>query len=193
MNNYQDDPLSQPTKSRHRPWAQNPSEQWAFALDHMDAGEWDLAVTHCERALDTWPTYYDALLLLSGAYEAKGDLDAALVSAQRASEVAVAELSQAWNNLAALHLVREEYGQAITIDRILSVVDASRLPISSYRMGIAYTALGDLESGEQYLREAIAQRSDLYDRALGEPLLEPHHEWLEQEANTLVRRENQVG
>ncbi len=34
-----------PTKNRHKQWTANPSEQWSFALDHMDAGEWDLAIT----------------------------------------------------------------------------------------------------------------------------------------------------
>src|SRR5436305_14199210 len=87
--------MQQPTKNRHRQWTANPSEQWAFALDHMDVEEWDLAITHCQRALEIWPTYYDALLLMSGAHERQGNLDASLNSAQRASEVAVAELSQA--------------------------------------------------------------------------------------------------
>ena len=43
---------TQPTKNRHRQWTDNPSEQWAFALDHMDVGEWDLAINHCRRALE---------------------------------------------------------------------------------------------------------------------------------------------
>lgn len=55
------------------------------------------------------------------------------------------------------------------------------MPIASYRLGVAYTALGDLDSGEQYLREAIASRGDLYDRAMAEPLLDAHHEWLQEE------------
>ncbi|HLY28028.1 MAG TPA: tetratricopeptide repeat protein [Aggregatilineales bacterium] len=169
------------TKNRHHTWTANPSEQWAFALDHMDVEEWDLAITHCQRALDIWPTYYDALLLMSGACEAKGDLDGALKAAHDASEVAVGELSQAWNNMAALHLLREEYDEAITIDRILSVIDQSRIAMCSYRMGIAYTRLGDRESGERWLREAIEHRPDLHERAMGESLLEVHHTWLKAE------------
>jgi tetratricopeptide (TPR) repeat protein len=169
------------TKNRHRTWTANPSEQWAFALDHMDVEEWDLAITHCQRALDIWPTYYDALLLMAGACEAKGDLDGALKAARDASEVAVGELSQAWNNLAALHLLREEYDEAITVDRVLSVIDPSRVPMCSYRMAIAYTCLGDRESGERWLREAIIHRPDLHERALSETLLEDHHNWLKAE------------
>jgi tetratricopeptide (TPR) repeat protein len=177
----EDHHLQQPTKSRHKVWTANPSEQWAFALDHMDAGEWDLAILHCERAVDIWPTYYDALLLMAGAYEGKGDLDASLSTAQRASEVAVAELSQAWNTLAALHLLREEYDEAITVDRVLMLVDPTKMPIACYRMAVAYTALNDLPSGERFLREAIEHRSDLYERAVGESLLSAHHEWLKSE------------
>jgi tetratricopeptide (TPR) repeat protein len=181
--------IHQPNKNnRHKPWTANPSEQWAFALDHMDSGEWDLAILHCQRAIDIWPTYYDVLLLMSGAYEANGNLDAALKAAQRASEVAVQELSQAWNNLAALHLIREEYDEAITVDRVLSLVDSSRMALSSYRMAVAYTALGDRESGERWLREAIVRRADLYERALGESLLAVHHEWLRREGTTLLKR-----
>jgi tetratricopeptide (TPR) repeat protein len=179
--------LQGPTKNRHKQWMANPSEQWAFALDHMDAGEWDLAITHCQRALDIWPTYYDALLLMSGAQERQGELDSALKSAQRASEIAVQELSEAWNTLAALHLLRDEYDEAITIDRVLSLVDPGRMPISSYRMSIAYTALGDPTSGERWLREAIAHRSDLFDRALSEPMLEVHYGWLKQEEPMLTK------
>jgi tetratricopeptide (TPR) repeat protein len=162
-----------PTRNRHRQWTANPSEQWAFALDHMDVGEWDLAISHCRRALEIWPTYYDALLLMSGAYQNKGDLDSALEAVERASEIAAQELGQAWNNLAALHLERKEYDEVITIDRVLSLVDPSRVPLTSYRMGIAYTALGDVDSGERWLREAIEHRPDLFERALGEPLLKP--------------------
>ncbi len=179
---------NQPTRNRHKQWADNPSEQWAFALDHMDVGEWDLAITHCRRALEIWPTYYDALLLMSGAYENKGDLDEALSTAERASEIAVQELGQAWNNLAALRLQRKEYDEAITIDRVLSLVDPSRVPVSNYRMAIAYTALADPESGERCLRLAIEHRPDLYERALAEPLLEAHYGWLRQEENVLVKR-----
>jgi len=179
--------LQGPTKNRHMQWTANPSEQWAFALDHMDAGEWDLAITHCQRALDIWPTYYDALLLMAGAQERHGQLDDALKSAQRASEIAVQELSQAWNTLAALYILREEYDEAITIDRVLSLVDPSRMPISGYRMSIAYTALGDVSSGERWLREAIGHRTDLFDRALAEPLLEVHYGWLRQEEPLLTK------
>src|SRR5260221_1781952 len=178
-----------PTKNRHKQWTANPSEQWSFALDHMDAGEWDLAITHCQRALDIWPTYYDALLLMSGAHERKGELDASLKAAQGASEIAAQELSQAWNNLAALHLLREEYDEAITVDRVLCLVDPSRLSMTSYRMAIAYTALGDRDSGERWLREAIAHRSALYERALSEPLLVIDHSWLLAEGAKILQHE----
>lgn len=185
-----DEPLGlQPTKNRHKAWTTNPSEQWAFALDHMDAAEWDLAITHCQRAIDIWPTYYDAWLLLAGAHENKDDLDAALDAAERASEIAVQELSQSWNNLAALHLRRGEYDEAITVDRVLSLIDPARVALSSYRMSIAYTALGDQEAGERWLRKAIEHRTDLYTRALSEARLEPHYEWLRQEERLLLKQD----
>jgi tetratricopeptide (TPR) repeat protein len=190
---HNDDHHTQPTKNRHMQWTENPSEQWAFALDHMDAGEWDLAITHCQRALEIWPTYYDALLLLSGAHEGKGDLDSALDAAQKASEVAIHELSQAWSNLAALHLLREEYDEAITVDRVLCLVDPTRAPIASYRMAIAYTALNDNAAGERWLREAIAHRPDLFERALSEPLLESHYDWLQAEQTVILKKEEPNG
>ena len=170
-----------PSQNRHKQWHANPSEQWAFALDHMDVSEWDLAITHCQRAIDIWPTYYDAWLLMAGIYERRGDLNRALDAGERASEIALHELGQAWNNLAALHLLRHEYQEALTIDRVLSLVDSTRIPLCSYRMGIAYTALGDNDSAERCLREAIERRTDLHQRALHEPLLEVHHKWLRQE------------
>lgn len=165
-------------QSRHRPWEQNPSEQWAFALDHMDSGEWDLAITHCRRAIDLWPTYYDAWLLLAGAHEEKGDLDSALDAARRASEIAINELSQAWNNLASLHLVRGEWEAAITIDRVLDLVDPNRHAIICYRMAVCFAQLDDLEMAFKKLREAIDYREDLLERALGESLLVALHERL---------------
>lgn len=165
-------------RDRHRAWEENPSEQWAFALDHMDSGEFDLAIMHCKRAIAIWPTYYDAWLLLAGAYEEKGLLDEALEAAQRASEIAINELGQAWNNLASLHLVREEWEDAITIDRVLDLVDPTRHAIIRYRMAVCYTQLGDLETGLRWLREAIEYRDDLLERALDEPLLGPLHERL---------------
>jgi tetratricopeptide (TPR) repeat protein len=166
-------------QQRHRTWDQNPSEQWAFALDHMDAGEWDLAILHCRRAIETWPTYYDAWLLLAGAYEEKAEYDQALEAIRRASEIAIDELSQAWNNLASLHLVRGEWEEAVTIDRVLDLVDPTRHAIIRYRMGVCYTQMGDPETGLKWLREAIDYRPDLLDRALGEPLLAVLHERLQ--------------
>jgi tetratricopeptide (TPR) repeat protein len=176
------------TRNLHKQWNANPSEQWAFALDHMDLSEWEYAITHCQRAIDIWPTYYDAWLLMAGAYEGKGDFDRALDAGQRASEIALQELGQAWNNLAALHILRAEYDEAITIDRVLSLIDPTRIALCAYRMGIAYTCLGDAQSGERWLREAIERRSDLYERALSEPLLGSHHGWLRLEAEMLQRR-----
>jgi tetratricopeptide (TPR) repeat protein len=183
-----DNPLNEPTQNRHRQWAANPSEQWAFALDHVDAGEWDKAIMHCQRALEIWPTFYDALLLLSSAYEAKGNLDSALNTAQQAADTAIHELSQAWNNLASLHIRRKEYEQAITIDRVLSLIDPSRLPLCSYRMAIAFTSLGDIENGEHWLRKAIERRKDLYERALNDPALKVHADWLRQESRRYRER-----
>ncbi|HVO41461.1 MAG TPA: hypothetical protein VMT34_02505 [Aggregatilineales bacterium] len=183
-----DDQQHGSTRNRHKQWYANPSEQWAFALDHMDVSEWDLAITHCQRAVDIWPTYYDAWLLMAGAYERKGDLDLALNAGEQASDIAAQELSQAWNNLAALHVLRREYEEAITIDRVLVLVDPSRIPLCYYRMSIAYTALGDRESGERWLREAIEHRFDLYERALAEPTLRIHHSWLRQEQDAMARR-----
>lgn len=165
-------------RDRHHPWEQNPSEQWAFALDHMDSGEWDLAIMHCQQAIDIWPTYYDAWLLLAGAYEEKSQLDEGLDAIQRASEIAINELGQAWNNLASLHLVRGEWEDAITIDRVLDLVDPTRHAIIRYRMAVCYTQLGDLETGMKWLREAIEYRADLFERAFSEPLLIPLHDRL---------------
>ncbi|MBN1965322.1 MAG: tetratricopeptide repeat protein [Anaerolineae bacterium] len=175
----QDDKRRTVRTRRHQPWDDNPSEQWSNALDHMDQGEWDAAIGHCERAIAIWPTYYDAWLLLAGAFEEKGEYDRALDSIRRAAELASLELSQAWNNLASLHLVRGEWEEAITIDRVLDLIDPTRHAIIRYRMAVCYTQLGDEETGFKWLREAIEMREDLYDRALGEPLLVPLQERLQ--------------
>ncbi|GAB4573967.1 MAG: hypothetical protein Kow0077_18190 [Anaerolineae bacterium] len=165
---------------RHTPWEENPSEEWAFALDHMDRGEWELAIKHCQRAIEIWPTYYDAWLLLGGALEETDRLDDALHAVQRASEIAIMELSQAWNNLASLHLLRGEWEEALTVDRILDLIDPSRRAIVRYRMSIAYTRLGDLDAAFDALQEAIGYREDLLDRALQESWLAPLHGRLNQ-------------
>jgi tetratricopeptide (TPR) repeat protein len=162
----------------HSAWEHNPSEEWAFALDHMDRGELDKAIRHCERAINIWPTYYDAWLLLAGVYEDKGDYDRALDAVQRSSEIAIVELSQSWNNLASLHLIRQEWEEALTVDRVLDVIDPTRRAIIRYRMAVSYTQLGDLDTGFKWLREAIDYRADLLDRALAESWLEPLHDRL---------------
>ena len=164
---------------RHTPWEDNPSEQWAFALEHMDQSEWDQALVHCERAIDIWPTYYDAWLLMAGALEEQERYDDALHAVQRASEIAIMELSQAWNNLASLHLIRREWEEALTIDRILDLLDPSRHAIIAYRMAIPFTQLGDLDMGFKWLMEAIEYRADLLERALAESWLAPLHERLQ--------------
>jgi len=167
---------------RHQAWRENPSEAWAFALQHMDRGEWADAIRHCQEAIELWPTYYDAWLLLAGAYEELGDADRALEAAQRASEIAIIELSQAWNNLASLYLVRGEWEDALMVDRVLEVIDPSRQAIIHYRMAVSYTRMGDLDTGRRSLSEAIAAPPDLRDRALGEDWLAGHHDWLRDQA-----------
>lgn len=166
-------------RRNHRAWTANPSEQWSYALDHMDAGEFDLVVTHCERAISIWPTYYDAWLLLAGAHEENGHLNDAVSAAQRASEIAMDELGEAWNTLAALHILRGDYDDALTIDRILGLITPDRHAIICYRMSIAYTAQGDYENGKRKLFEAISSRDDFVERALAEPLLAPHHAFVQ--------------
>lgn len=163
---------------RHTPWEQNPSEQWAFALEHMDRGEWDQAINHCEQAIDIWPTYFDAWLLMAGALEDQERYDDAMHAVQRASEIAIMELSQAWNNLASLHLMRGQWEEALTVDRILDVIDPSRHAIIRYRMAISYTQLGDIDTAHKWLLEAIDYREDLLDRALAESWLAPLHDRL---------------
>jgi tetratricopeptide (TPR) repeat protein len=163
---------------RHQPWQENPSEEWAYALDHMDRGDWENAIKHCTRAIELWPTYFDAWLLMAGAYEDGGDDNRALEAVQRASEIAISELSQAWNNLASLHLIRHEWEAALTVDRVLDLLDPTRHAIISYRMAVSYTQLGDLESGLKLIREAIEHRPDLRARALQESWLAPLHDRL---------------
>jgi tetratricopeptide (TPR) repeat protein len=163
----------------HTPWAENPSEEWAYALAHMEAEDWDNAIKHSERAIEIWPTYYDAWLLLACAFEEQGDYDKALQAVERASEIAIGELSEAWNNMASLYLLRSEWEQEIAVDRILDLIDPTRHAIIRYRMAISYTQLGDLETGFKWLREAIEFRPGLLSRALTEPWLSPLHERLQ--------------
>jgi hypothetical protein len=72
-------------------------------------------------------------------------------------------------------LLREEWEEALTIDRILDLIDPSRHAIIRYRMAIAATQIGDVESGFKWLTEAIDYRPDLLERALDESWLEPLH------------------
>ncbi len=173
-----DEPRRTLPHSRHIPWEQNPSDQWAFALECLERGAYEQAIKHCEQAIDIWPTYYDAWLLLASANEELERYDEALRAVQRASEIAIEELSQAWNNLASLHLARGEWEEALTVDRILDVIDPTRHAIIGYRRAISYTQLGDLDSALKWLQEAIAYQPDLLDRALAEVLLAPLHDRL---------------
>jgi tetratricopeptide (TPR) repeat protein len=164
--------------SRHIPWEQNPSDQWAFALECLERGAFEQAIKHCEQAIDIWPTYYDAWLLMAGAMEELEQYDRALHAVQRASEIAIQELSQAWNNLASLHLARGEWEEALTVDRILDVIDPSRHAIIGYRRAVSYTQLGDLDTAFKWLHESIEYQPNLLDRALAESWLAPLHDRL---------------
>jgi tetratricopeptide (TPR) repeat protein len=164
---------SQPFQARHRHWEENPSEQWMYALEHMNTGQFELAVKHCQRAIEIWPDYYDAWLLMASALEKMDRLDEALEAVQRASEIAIEELSQAWNNQAFLHVARGEYEDALTVDRVLDLVDPTRHGIVRYRMAIAHAQMDNLEDALTCLAEAFRFRPELRERAMREPLLEP--------------------
>jgi tetratricopeptide (TPR) repeat protein len=164
---------------KHRRWEENPSEELVFALEHMNSGKYELAIRHTRRAIEMWPDYFDAWLLLGSAHEQLNELDEALDAIQRASEIAVESLGEAWNNLASLHIVRGEYEEALTVDRVLDLVDPTRHGIIRYRMGIALSQLGQRDAALEALSEAFEFRPDLRARAAEEPLLEPLHGVLE--------------
>jgi tetratricopeptide (TPR) repeat protein len=148
------------------------------ALGQIEAGDYDKARQALERAISIYPRYFDAWHLLAVTLEEEGYMDYALLSAQRAAEIATSQLSQAWDTLASMVLARSDWEQAIAIDRALDIVDPARHSIICYRMAIAYTGMGEIDGAERLLRESIAGRVDLLDRALEEMLLEPHHHWL---------------
>ena len=137
---------TQPPHPKHQRWEENPSEEWIYALEHMNTGQYELAIKHCQRAIEIWPDYYNAWLLMASALEKLDRLDEALEAVQRASEIAIEELSQAWNNQAFLHVARGEYQDALTVDRVLDLVDPTRHGIARYRMGIAH-AIGQRGRG----------------------------------------------
>ena len=163
---------SQPTDTKHQPWTENPSEEWIYALEHMNTGQYELAAKHCLRAIEIWPDYYNAWMLLASVLEHLDQLDEALAAVQRASEVAIEELGHAWNTQAFLHIARGEYQDALTVDRVLDLVDPTRHGIVRYRMAIAQTQLGDKDEALELLDEAFSVRPDLIERAASEPLLE---------------------
>jgi tetratricopeptide (TPR) repeat protein len=157
---------------KHQPWLENPSEQWMYALEHMNTGEYQLAIKHCRRAIEIWPDYYNAWLLMASALEKLDKLEEALDAVQRASEIAIEELGQAWNNQAFLHIARGEFQDALTVDRVLDLVDPTRHGIVRYRQAIAHTQLGNREEALECLADAIRFRPELRERARVEPLLD---------------------
>lgn len=159
-------------------WTANPSAYWVAGLAQFQNGDYTKARQALERAVSIYPRYFEAWQLLANTFEEQGYLDHALLAAQRSAEIAVTNLSQAWDTLAAMLLARERWEQAIAVDRVLDIVDPARHAIICYRMAIAYSGLGDLDGAERLLRESIAVRVDLLDRALEETLLEDHHHWL---------------
>ena len=76
-------------KPGHQRWEENPSEEWMYALEHMNTGQYQLAIKHCRRAIAIWPDYYNAWLLMASAHEKLDQLDEALEAVQRASEIAI--------------------------------------------------------------------------------------------------------
>jgi tetratricopeptide (TPR) repeat protein len=98
---------------------------------------------------------------------------------QRASEIAIEELGQAWNHQAFLHIERGEYEDALTVDRVLDLVDPTRHGIVRYRQAIANTQLGNHEEALECLADAIRFRPELRERAMQEPLLEAIREHIQ--------------
>jgi tetratricopeptide (TPR) repeat protein len=159
----------------HKSWEENPSASLVYALEHLEKGEYEQSIKHFRRAIELWPEYFDAWLQMGIAFGQLERLDEALDAVQRASEIAVESLSEAWNTLASLHLLRGEYDEALTVDRVLGIVDPTRRDIVHYRMGVALTQKGAHEAALEALREAFQFREDLRERALQDPLLEPIH------------------
>jgi tetratricopeptide (TPR) repeat protein len=170
---------TQPLHPKHQRWEENPSEQWIYALEHINTGQYELAIKHCQRAIEIWPDYYNAWLLMASALEKMDRLDEALEAVQRASEIAIEELSQAWNHQAFLHVARGEYQDALTVDRVLDLVDPTRHGIVRYRMGIAHVHMGNVDEALDCLSDAFRFRPDLRERATHEPLLETIREHIQ--------------
>ena len=113
-----------------------------------------------EHALALESGSASAYLVLSRIDEARGDLAAALLSAERALTIAGNGASTAWRvHVIRLHALLGEPEKArMALGQLSSDVAAGRRRVSTMQFALAHAALGDREQALQFFERALEER-----------------------------------
>jgi tetratricopeptide (TPR) repeat protein len=128
-------------------------QEYKLARNHLKTGKPDEAIEALKRAIDLFPTYFDALDLLGAEYIKRNQIELALPVLNRALEVN----RRAPTTLYALgvaYLKLNQPTEALShLER--SAVLAPNNPNTPMMMGLAYRSMTDYKSAEMAFQKAI--------------------------------------
>jgi serine/threonine-protein kinase len=126
------------------------------ALIYYYAGQYDLALAECKKALDLSPDFYPARAALGDIYLRQDKKEEALVELRRAEQLEGRLLTKA-----ALG-----YGYAVSgqKEKALTTLDEMRRgspdrPVPAFYMAMLYTGLGQKDAAFNWLRQAYQERA----------------------------------
>ncbi|MGH8104558.1 MAG: TPR end-of-group domain-containing protein [bacterium] len=165
--------------TERKAWSENPSVYWAEAFHLMNEGEFEAAIVKLKDAVEIYPEYYDAWLLLGGAQEAAGAIDEGIVSTEEAVAIARRELALALTNLAYFHLTLADLSKAEAAYEEALRIEGPQAGVF-YNLACIFAKRGNQASALEHLKKAIALDPEYREVAGDDEDLENIREEVEQ-------------
>ena len=144
---------------------------WAGAA-YFYAGRVEEAVSACQKALELAPGYWDASVVLTRVYVAKGKYTQAIVELQKALTLNPRE-PFVLGALAHAYARAGRREEALKLVGELKRIETERGQIPLFAIVWAYAGLGDKEQAFAWLEKGYQERRDRMVQLNVDPLLEP--------------------
>ncbi len=162
-------------------WKDNPSTFYVEAFSRMNDGDYEKAIELLNHALEIYPDYWDARLLLAGAQEARGSIDEAVCTLKESLAITRRQIIQTLNNLAYFYTLLGEYPKAESHYEEVIRMDDQRAG-AFYYLACIKARLNKLEEAKPLLQKAVSLEPEYLQDILDNPDFAPlQEEWKKKE------------
>jgi len=143
----------------------------------MNEGDYERAIELLKKALETYPDYWEARLLLAGAQEATGNIDEAICTLEESLAITRRQIIQTLNNLAYFYSLLGEYPKAESRYEEVIRMDDQRAG-AYYYLACIKARLNKLEEAKPLLQKCVSLEPEYLQEILENPDFSPlREEW----------------